>query len=128
MLLRKIVLQRVPTYQVNQCAAYAFRKASEDIPRVPNQKIDEELRKKDFDDLNKEAWYHDAETFAPSEEVNRQQLVTLLMRYASYKGIDTSQSEMQPLEGYSDSRFVSEWALKAMRLQRTLCPENLKTS
>ncbi len=54
-------------------------------------------------------------TFGPKDEVTRQQLVTILMRYANYKGIDTSEGEMKPLTGFDDTRDISAWANSAFR-------------
>ena len=51
--------------------------------------------------------------FAPENEISRQQIVTILYRYASYKGYDVSDSNS--LTGYSDYSDVSAYALKSLK-------------
>ena len=51
-------------------------------------------------------------TFAPDEPVTREQLATILYRYAEYSNFDVSQQIA--LDVYSDSDSVSQYAIKAM--------------
>ena len=53
--------------------------------------------------------------FAPEDDVTREQIVTILYRYAQYKGIDTSEGEMKPLSDFDDTRYISDWAVSAFR-------------
>ena len=54
-------------------------------------------------------------TFGPNDPVTREQIVTILLRYARYKGVDTEAGELKPLEGFDDTRDISDWAVKAFR-------------
>ena len=54
-----------------------------------------------------------ATTFAPMESITRQQLVTMLYRYAQLKGYDTTQGGMAIRE-YGDFDAIADWALTAM--------------
>ena len=51
-------------------------------------------------------------TFAPGDEITRQQLVTILYRYAEAKGYDVSASA--DLSGYPDAGQVQDYAQPAM--------------
>jgi len=83
-----------------------------------------------FDDVPTDTWYTNAvawaeangivngvgnNKFAPTADLTREQLVTILQRYANYKGIDTSEGEMKPLKDFDDTRYISDWAVKAFR-------------
>ncbi len=83
-----------------------------------------------FDDVPADTWYTNAvvwaeaneivngvgdNRFAPMADLTREQLVTILRRYANYKGIDTSEGEMKPLKDFDDTRYISDWAVKAFR-------------
>ena len=83
-----------------------------------------------FKDVPDGAWYTDAvkwaaangvvngyseEAFGPDDDVTREQIVTILYRYAQFKGVDVSQGEEAYLNNYTDARDVSEWAVKAFR-------------
>ena len=80
-----------------------------------------------FDDLTKD-WYRDAIAwateegiaegvgqgrFAPEETITREQLVTMLYRYARYQAYDVSASAN--LNRFADSDAVSGFAANAMR-------------
>lgn len=52
-------------------------------------------------------------TFAPDQDVTREQLVAILYRYAQYKGYDVTQSAS--LAGYQDAASVSTYAVPAMQ-------------
>ena len=83
-----------------------------------------------FNDVKADTWYTDAVIwaaeneivngygggkFGPEDDLTREQLVTILHRYANYKGIDTSEGEMKPLKDFDDTRYISDWAVKAFR-------------
>lgn len=52
-------------------------------------------------------------TFGPADHITREQLVTILYRYATYKGYDVS--GQADLTDYPDASKVSEFAKEAMR-------------
>lgn len=54
-------------------------------------------------------------TFAPDTVISREQLVTMLYRFAEYAGVDVSVGERADLSGYADADAVSAYALPAMR-------------
>lgn len=81
----------------------------------------------EFIDVEPGAWYSDAVLwadahgivngvgggrFAPTDHISREQLATMLYRYARYKEQDTSAEA--GLSGYADGGAVSAWALEAM--------------
>ena len=81
-----------------------------------------------FEDVEKDAWYADGVAwaqangivygvgeglFAPMEQLTREQLVTILWRYAAFKGIDTSAGEQKQLSDFDDVELISKWAAKA---------------
>ena len=51
--------------------------------------------------------------FGPNDNVSREQLATILYRYARYKGMDVSAETT--LSGFSDAGTVSDWATDALR-------------
>ena len=57
----------------------------------------------------------DETNFAPDIEVTREQLVTILYRYAQYKGKDVSASENTNILSYDDFSELSEYAIPAMQ-------------
>ena len=81
-----------------------------------------------FSDVDPEAWYAkpiwwasnagivtgigDTGTFAPDQNVTREQVATMLWRYAKAQGKDVSGSA--DLTAYADGASVSEWAAEAM--------------
>lgn len=50
--------------------------------------------------------------FAPNSNITREQIATMIMRYAKYKDIDVS--AQTDLSGYKDSDKISSWAKEAM--------------
>lgn len=81
----------------------------------------------EFIDVEPGTWYADAVLwadvhgivngvgggqFAPADHISREQLATMLYRYARYKEQDTS--ARAGLSGYADGGAVSAWALEAM--------------
>jgi len=79
-----------------------------------------------FDDVAQDAWYTDAVIwanaekivtgtgagFAPQRPITRQEIVTMLYRYAKAVGLDTKQSA--DLKDYTDAGAVASWAKDAM--------------
>ena len=80
-----------------------------------------------FTDAPASEWYFDAVlwaaenaivtgygdgSFGPNDPVTREQLVTILWRYAAYKGVDVSAGA--DLSGYTDAGHISDWAVDAM--------------
>ena len=83
---------------------------------------------KNFDDVSKDAYYYNAiawalnnkivngysETiFAPNDTATRDQLTTIMYRYASYKKYDISKEA--ELDKYVDKDQISEYAVKSIR-------------
>ena len=83
-----------------------------------------------FKDVPDSQWYTDAvrwaeangivngyseDAFGPDDKVIREQIVTILYRYAQFKGMDVSKSETAYLNDYTDAKDISEWAVKAFR-------------
>ena len=53
--------------------------------------------------------------FAPSGNITREQLATMLYRYAGYKGYDRDVPDTASLDEFSDYALTSSWAEDAMR-------------
>ena len=53
--------------------------------------------------------------FGPSDTVTREQMVSILWRYAQYKGIDVSVGENTNILSYDDAFDISEYAIPAMQ-------------
>ena len=83
-----------------------------------------------YTDVDSEAWYTEAVRWATSEKImsgygggkfdpgdamTREQLVTILYRYAKRKGVDVSVGEDTNILSYDDAFDVSEWAIPAMQ-------------
>ena len=83
-----------------------------------------------FADVQDGAWYteavrwaaansivggYSAEQFGPNDSVSREQLATILWRYAAYIGADTSAGEAFNLGIFLDAEYISGWAWNAMR-------------
>ncbi len=81
-----------------------------------------------FDDVKADAYYADAilwaaaegivngygdNAFGPEETITREQLATMMYRYAAYKQKDITDSK--ELSGFDDADTVSDWALDAVR-------------
>lgn len=56
---------------------------------------------------------YSAEAFGPTDPITREQMATILYRYAEYHGINVANTNA--LNGYSDKAQVSSWALDAMK-------------
>ncbi|HIX32267.1 MAG TPA: S-layer homology domain-containing protein [Firmicutes bacterium] len=83
-----------------------------------------------FDDVAEGAWYTEAvrwaasegivtgtsaTSFAPGDPITREQLATMLYRYAQTMGCDVSIGEDTNILSYADAFDVSEWAVPAMQ-------------
>ncbi len=81
-----------------------------------------------FSDVAGGAWYRDATVwasengivggygdgrFGPGDEITREQLATMLWRYAKYRGYDVSAAA--DISGYDDAGKISPWALEALK-------------
>lgn len=81
-----------------------------------------------FSDVVNNSWYEDAVLWAdehgivegygnglfkPLDNINREQIATIMYRYAIYKGMDTVTLE-ENLIGFVDGNKVSGWAVQAM--------------
>lgn len=84
----------------------------------------------DFEDVEEGQWYTEAIRWAKSEgiatgygngyfgtndAITREQMVTILWRYAQYKGIDVSVGEDTNILSYNDAFDVAEYAIPAMQ-------------
>lgn len=58
---------------------------------------------------------YDNSIFGPDDYITREQLITILWRYAEYKGYDTSVGENENILSYRDGSTVSEYAVEAMK-------------
>lgn len=83
-----------------------------------------------FDDVENDAWYTNAiiwasengivlgdgkGSFNPNGAITREQLVTILYRYANYKKLDTSVGEDTNILSYDDAFEISEYAIPAIQ-------------
>lgn len=83
-----------------------------------------------FSDVKDGSWYADAVTwaashsivlgdrsgaFSPNSPITREQMATILYRYAKYKGRDVSVGEDTNILSYTDALSVSEYAVPALR-------------
>ena len=81
-----------------------------------------------FKDVKADQWYteairwaqstgvvkgYSAEAFGPNDPITREQMATILYRYAKYHSIDVTNTNT--LVGYTDVNKVSTWALDAMK-------------
>ena len=84
----------------------------------------------DFEDVAADQWYTEAIRWAASEKIvegygngqfgtndaiTREQMVTIMFRYAKYKGYDVSVGENTKILSYDDAFDVAEWAIPAMQ-------------
>ena len=83
-----------------------------------------------FGDVADGAWYEDAvrwarsenivmgiseDIFAPDDLITREQLVTMIYRFAKESGMDVSVGEDTNILSYADGETISEWAMDAMQ-------------
>ena len=83
-----------------------------------------------FADVSPDAWYteairwaaaqgivegYSAERFGGSDPISREQLATILWRFAGFKGDQVETDGGDPLGQYLDAEKISAWALEAMR-------------
>lgn len=84
----------------------------------------------DFEDVAADQWYTEAIRWAASEKIvegygngkfgtndaiTREQFVTIMFRYAKYKGYDVSVGENTNILSYDDAFDVASWAIPAMQ-------------
>ena len=58
---------------------------------------------------------YSADTFLPNGEISREELATILYRYAMYKDLDNTTDSADALRGYADADEISPYALSAFR-------------
>ncbi|MBR5590183.1 MAG: SH3 domain-containing protein, partial [Anaerotignum sp.] len=58
---------------------------------------------------------YDANTFGAADAITREQLASILWRYAAYKGYDISIGENTNILSYADAFDISEYAIPAMQ-------------
>ena len=58
---------------------------------------------------------YDANTFAPNDNITREQMAAIMYRYAKYKGFDVSVGENTNILSYDDAFDVSEYAMAAVQ-------------
>lgn len=83
-----------------------------------------------FNDVAPDAWYYDAVTwaatnkivngygngkFGPNDNITREQMATILYRYAQYKGYDVSSGESTNVFSYIDASEISDYAILSMQ-------------
>ncbi len=84
-----------------------------------------------FSDVAEDAWFgkaviwasengvvngYDDGTFLPNANITREQIATIIYRFASYKGLDVSKGDTTNIVSfYSDSMSVSDYAKKALQ-------------
>lgn len=83
-----------------------------------------------FSDVSESDWHSDAirwasscgiaggygdGTFGPNDTITREQMATILWRYAKYKSIDVSVGESTNILSYEDAFDISSWAVGAMQ-------------
>ncbi|WP_458407976.1 S-layer homology domain-containing protein [Anaerotignum sp.] len=83
-----------------------------------------------FKDVAKDAYYaeaiawaaengivsgYDADRFGPNDPITREQLASILFRYAKFKGYDVSVGENTNILSYKDAFEISEYAIPAMQ-------------
>ena len=84
----------------------------------------------DFDDVAADTWYTEAirwaankkivegygnGRFGTNDAITREQMVTIMWRYAKYKGYDVSVGQNTNILSYDDAAKVAEWAIPAMK-------------
>ncbi len=76
--------------------------------------------------------------FEPNRAVTREEMVTMLYRYANLADVHTADSQVTPITGFGDYAKISQWALEAMewaheeglikgKTSQTLAPEATAT-
>lgn len=53
--------------------------------------------------------------FAPNDNITREQIATIIYRYAKYKGFDVSDGENTNILSYNDVNNISEYAISSMQ-------------
>ncbi len=87
-----------------------------------------DTNRQQFSDVDKDTWYsyaitwafdngiikgYDNNKFGPMDCITREQMSVILMNYAKYKNINTTQS--RDISSFTDSSQISDWALEAMQ-------------
>ena len=62
---------------------------------------------------------YDEGNFGPNDNITREQMATMLFRYAKYKSLDTT--HINDLKEFPDAGNVTEFALEAMQCRTSSC-------
>ena len=83
-----------------------------------------------YGDVTEDAWYreairwaasediaqgYDSEHFAPNDAVTREQMVSILLHFAKWKGCNVNIGENTNILSYEDALTISEYAVPAMQ-------------
>lgn len=83
-----------------------------------------------FEDVELDTWYteavrwaqangivegHSDVKFSPNDTITREQMATIMWRYAKFKGYDVSAGNAVSLNSYADASKVSDWAVPAVK-------------
>ena len=103
---------------------------SEDEESGDNEVVEPTTKVFEFEDVSENDWYYDEvqyvcnagifngtseTTFGPDETATREQLVTVLYRYAKSKNVDVSVGENTNILSYDDAFDISEYAVEAFQ-------------
>lgn len=103
---------------------------SEDEESGDNEVVEPTTKVFEFEDVSENDWYYDEvqyvcnagifngtseTTFGPDETATREQLVTVLYRYAKSKNVDVSVGENTNILSYDDAFEISEYAVEAFQ-------------
>jgi len=53
--------------------------------------------------------------FGPDDSITREQMATIMWRYAKYKNVDVTVDETVSLAGFTDASSINSYAVDAMR-------------
>lgn len=99
------------------------------LARMSGENFDEYTKGK-FDDVNSEMYYanpvnwavdkgiitgYDEKTFAPDDNITREQAVVMIYRYAQYMKIGDDEWKDTNILSYDDFGEISEWAISSMQ-------------
>lgn len=111
-----------PDLHINRAMLVTILYRLEGMPAVKEANL--------FTDIADDMWYTDAViwavqnnivlgygngTFGPSDLLTREQMVTILYRYAVYKGYSVSAYKDVNILAFNDSNIISEYALNAIK-------------
>ncbi|MBQ8300145.1 MAG: S-layer homology domain-containing protein [Clostridia bacterium] len=109
---------------------YVPSEDEEDVESGDAEVVEPDTKVFEFDDVKENDWYYDEvqyvcnagifngtseTTFGPEETATREQLVTVLYRYAKSKNVDVSVGENTNILSYDDAFDISEYAVEAFQ-------------